>query len=126
MRTLLAFASLSLAACSQPAPPPPEPPAPIHHVILFTLKDASEAAALIRDCDAVGELPGARGASAGTWFDTGRVEAANDWHVAFHVAFADAAAYKAWREHPHHRGAIAKWEPRIASVAVHDWTDPTP
>jgi hypothetical protein len=126
MRTLLAFAALLLASCSRPAAPPPEPPAPLHHVVLFTLKDAAEVPALLRDCDAVGALPGARGASAGTRLDVGRAEAAGAWNVAFHVAFADAAAYGAWREHPRHREVIAAWVPKIAEIAVHDWTDPTP
>jgi hypothetical protein len=135
MRSLLAFVSVFLAACARFAYSPPpqllsrasglEAPAPLHHVVLFTLKDGGDEAALIKDCEAVGALPGARGASAGTRLDTGRAEAADDWHVAFHTAFADAAAYAAWREHPRHRDAIAKWVPKVASVAVHDWTDPT-
>ena len=135
MRHLPAFAFVFLSACSRTEAPPPQEspqasglgaPAPLHHVVLFTLKDPDESDALLRDCDAVGALPGARGASAGTRLDTGRAEAAGDWHVAFHVAFADKAAYGAWREHPRHREVIAKWVPKIASIAVHDWTDATP
>jgi hypothetical protein len=123
MRSLLPLVALLLVACGSP---PPEPPAPLHHVVLFTLKDAADAAALIADCDAVGGLAGARGANAGLRLETGRAEAAADWHVAFHVAFADAAAYGRWREDPRHREVIAKWVPRIASIAVHDWTDASP
>jgi hypothetical protein len=126
MRCLTMLALLFLAACSRSEAPPPEPPAPLHHVVLFTLKDPAESEALLRDCDAVGALPGARGASAGPRLDTGRAEAASGWHVAFHVAFADEASYGAWREHPRHRDVIAKWRPKIAAIQVHDWTDPIP
>lgn len=120
---LLAGLVLLLASCGA-ADPPPAPPGPVHHLVLITLADATHTAALLEACAELGRLPGARGASTGRPLATARTDAAAEkWHVAFHAAFADEAAYAGWRDHPRHREIAALWKPRLSAFRVVDWDE---
>ena len=119
-----AFALTLLVACSEAQAPAP---GRVHHWVLMTLKDPAEVPALLEDCDeALPRIPGVAAVHAGRPLDIGRPEVSSDFHVGLHLVFATVDGYKGYLDHPDHKRILAKWQPRVAAIRIHDVEDATP
>ncbi len=99
----------------------------IHHVVLFKLADPSEAGALIGDCDArMARIPAVLSYWAGRHLETGRPAVDGDYDAALCLGFTDEAGYSEYVDHPEHRALVARWQPRLEWMRVHDVLDEPP
>ncbi len=114
-----------LSACAATPSNPPRP-ARINHVVFFKLQDPSDAAELIKDCDAkLASIPGVVAYFAGSHLDTGRATVDSDYDVGLYVGFMTEAAYRPYVEHPSHIEVVAKWKPSLKWLLVRDILDET-
>jgi len=113
--------ALSLGACASTRP------ARINHVVFMTLKDAAQADALVRACDAeLAPIPGVRSYFAGKHLDTGRASVDADYDVGLYLGFDTEEAYSGYVEHPAHVAFVQTWKPRLDLLLVRDVLDETP
>lgn len=111
---LLAAAPLGLAACG-PGEPQPPPAAPLHHIVLLTLEDPSQAGAVEQETrEVAARIPWVRHLEIGRPLDVDRPEVEGGYHVAVLMRFEDEAAYRDYLAHPEHRALIARWAPRLS------------
>ena len=96
-------------------------PALINHIVFFKLKDSSDAAALIADCDArLATIPGVVSYYAGQHIDVGRANIETDYHVGFYVGFDSVEDYLGYVDHPDHVAMVQDWRPRFEWIRVWD------
>ena len=122
-RWLAIVAAAVLVGCASG----PRRPGVINHVVLFKLKDASRAGALIADCDRrLRTIPGVRSYCCGRAFEVGRDMVDSGFDVGFFVAFDSAEAYRAYVSDPEHLALVREWGPGLEWVRIHDIGDATP
>jgi hypothetical protein len=111
-----------LVAC---AAPQPAGAARLQHVVLFTLHDPADAAALLADCrERLVRIPGVLDVQAGAPVDIGRPDVAADYDVGLVVQFADAQAYRAYLADPRHQELVQFWKPRWKALWFCDFQAP--
>ncbi len=128
-RFLLAALLLLAAAGCAAAPPRPLRPARINHVVLFKLKDPSEAAQLIHDCnELLKAVPVIATGWAGTRLETARAadSGGGDFDVSFYAGFRTVADYAVYLDHPAHVAAATRWGPHLEWIRFHDVLDGAP
>ena len=91
----------------------------IRHAALFRLNHPAgspEEAAFLRALAALASIPGVTG------FEIAReVSPKNPFDFAVSMAFADAAAYQAYNDHPRHVDFVAnQWVPEVSDFMEHD------
>lgn len=102
-------------------------PAVINHIVLITLRDASDAEALIADSDRLlANIPSVVSYFCGTHLDTGRSTVDGSYHVGLYVGFDSAEGYMAYIDHEGHVELVKSWAPRVESMRIFDVVDPTP
>jgi len=119
-RSALIGATVALAGCASA----PARPGLISHPVLVTLRDGSDAAELIADCDRLlATIPVVRSYACGPVYDAGRGTVDLSFDVGIYVAFGSEQDYEAYVEHPNHVELVEKWRPRAESLRVHDFID---
>ena len=112
----------ALAGCRATQHEPVAHPGNLAHAVFFDLKDAGDAAALVKDCRRrLTRIPGVRLMEAGTRcpeFTGPRNNQAFD--VAVWVLFDDRAAHDGYQVHPEHRGLVEEWTPKLVGIQVFD------
>ena len=115
---------------SQPTPvaqPAAPRPATVNHVVLVTLKDPTEAPALISDCDRLlGTIPSVVSYFCGPLLPSERTGVDDSYSVGLYVGFETRGGYAAYLEHEGHVELVQSWRPRIESMRILDIEDPTP
>jgi hypothetical protein len=103
-------------------------PAAINHVVFFKLKDPSESAALINDCDRMlAVIPGVDSYFCGTPLDTGRGAIVdNNFDVGLYLGFATQEDLAAYVSHLNHVTVVRQWQTQLEWLRVHDVIDQTP
>lgn len=102
-------------------------PGAINHVVLVTLKDPADAAALIADTDRlIGPIPSVKSYFCGPPRPSDRSEVDSSFTVGLYVGFESQEDYQAYLDHQGHRTLEETWRPRIESIRIFDITDPTP
>ncbi len=105
----------------------PGRPAYISHVVLVTLRDPSDRAALLADSESMlASIPGVVSFAAGEHLDTGRSNIIADYDIGLYIGFDSEAGYAGYVTHPAHVAYLEKWRPRVASLRIYDIGDPTP
>jgi hypothetical protein len=111
---------VSLGGCSGECPPARI--ARVQHFVAIGLRDPGEASALLADIEAtLSKIPVVVSFSAGTPLDLGRPEVAKDYSVGLVIGFESEAGYRAYLEHPEHRGILERWGPKVASLSARDF-----
>jgi hypothetical protein len=121
---LALLALLLAAACNTPAPAG----APgVQHVVLVSLHDPADAAALAAECrERLSRIPGVLRCVVGSPLDLGRSGVDGDYDVGLLIEFAGADGYRAYLAHPEHEALVAAWKPRWARLRIHDFAPPAP
>lgn len=102
-------------------------PALISHVVLITLRDPSDAEALIADCDRMlGTIPSVVSYACGKPLDTGRDSVDGAYHVGLYVGFDSAVGYSDYLTHEAHVELVEAWKARTESMRIFDIADQTP
>jgi len=124
MRRMIVAAAVWLGGCASIRG---ERPAEMNHVVLFKLKLAEDAAALIADSDAsLPRIPGVVSYFAGRHLDVGRANVEKDYDVGLYVGFDTEASYRAYLDHPLHTELVTRWRPKWEWIRIYDVRDPTP
>lgn len=98
--------------------------APLQHVVLIKLRDASQVDALLADTRRhLSAVPEVSELWVGRPFDVGRTGVDLDWDVGVIVGFANRHAYGAYLAHPQHTALVETWQPRWEWIRVHDLLD---
>lgn len=95
--------------------------APLQHVVLFDLKDPSEARQIMMDSGQLMQIPGVRSVITGPPIDLGRGHVTTDFDAGLVVSFESAAAYREYLDHPVHKALFEKWHARWDSIRVIDF-----
>ena len=99
----------------------------IHHVVLIELKNDTDQAALLADCDRL--LPGIPGVTSywcGIHGDFGRTGVDSSYDVALCIGFREDHAYTNYLVNPAHIELVTRWKPRFEWIRIHDVVSPTP
>ena len=124
----LALLALALPPSGGCAAPSDGERAPLQHVVLIKLRDASQAEALLADTRRhLSAVPHVADLWVCRPFELGRPGVDLDWDVGVIVGFADREAYEAYLVHPEHGALVETWQPRWEWIRVHDLLDgPSP
>jgi hypothetical protein len=130
-RLIAGFVTLTMVsagcAADRSAREAPARPGLINHVVFFKLKNAAQAAELVRDCDEdLAAIPGITSYFCGRHIDTGRPTVDQAYDVGFFVAFDSEEAYSGYVQHPAHVALVEKWRPRWEWILVRDVLDDSP
>lgn len=98
----------------------------ISHVILFDLREPTDAAELRSDCDTyLADIKSVETYVCGAHFESGRPMVSSDYDVGVIVGFATPEDYTAYLRDPLHLRLVEKWQSRLEQMRVYDIADPT-
>ena len=108
-----------LVGCSQPTKQ--GGPTQINHVVLFELKDPTEAEALQQDCsELLKPLPEVIYYACGPHVDVGRPTVESGYTLGLIVSFENRSKYDAYLKAPEHVQLVEKWKPRFSGLTIYD------
>lgn len=103
---------------------PPPPPARINHIVLFDLRNAADADALIADSrESLGSIPGVVSLFCGKHVDAGRPAVMTDYDACVYVGFDSLEDYGAYVADARHQALVARWKDRLHGYRVYDVLD---
>lgn len=98
--------------------------APVAHIVLIKLENASQSESLIADSRAkLGAIPQVASLHVGRHVDIGRDTIDRDYDVCISVGFQNVEDYLAYLAHPLHVELVEDWRPRWTWIRIHDVLD---